>query len=137
MIRHGSRTRTRPGRRQKHSVKRDHFVFHIMLSWSRLSRDHGRSEMTSHGLVALLSISLYFAIDLPSSRTSQLFAARPLIFSHDIAVRNVGIRFSASHCSLRPRLLPLLDKGRSSSSRRASKTLIDYLVDESRSEIES
>lgn len=53
-IRHGSRTRTRPGRRQKHSVKRDHFAFHIML---RLSRGQKRSEVIPHDLVNFVTFA--------------------------------------------------------------------------------
>lgn len=85
-IRHGNRTRTRPGRRQTHSVKRDHFAFHIMLPRSRLSRGHRGSK---HPGLASWSTWLYpRSVVYPHSRTSQLLdfiPRRVQSLSHGIA----------------------------------------------------
>lgn len=87
-IRHGSRTRTRPGRRQKHSVKRDHFAFHIMLPRSRLSRGYkgSRSRVLIDFVVS--------AIGLPSFEVVS--TVRRPDFSHGIADYDVDIRPSTN-----------------------------------------
>lgn len=123
-IRHGSRTRTRPGRRQTHSVKRDHFAFHIMLPRSRLSTGLQRIKASRSRVLIDFVVS---AIDLPSFEDVST-GLRPSSHPGSLARHRRSRRrrhsssFHDSPRSLRPRLplrLPL-EEGRGSwSGRRA------------------
>lgn len=79
-ITHGNETRTKPGRRQKHSTKRDHFAFHhVILSKSLLCRPTlcGRegSRVIPHSF-AFSSTRLY---SISSSRGESPFNCSPFV----------------------------------------------------------
>jgi len=115
--RHGNETRTRPGRRQKHSVKRDNFTFHIVLSrlclfFSGLEEIKDDSACFRESGRVFVEFAV-FAIDL-ASRTSQLFLFRSLVLSCNIVHQDADMSPFAVHRSLR--LLRSFDEERRSSN---------------------